>query len=191
MVSWRTIVQDWRSPGYIYSKLILVISSSLFIGFSFFKAKNNLQGLQSQMLAVFMFFVPFTTFIDQMLPYFVKHRAVYEVSSIKNIQLVCIYCWSNHFRNSFQIVVGTISYFCWYYPVGLYANAEPTDSVNSRGVLMWMLLTAFYVYTSTMGQLAISFNELIDNAANLATTLFTLCLMFCGVLAGPNVIPGF
>ena len=42
-----------------------------------------------------------------------------------------------------------------------------------------------------MGQLAISFNELIDNAANLATTLFTLCLMFCGVLAGPNVIPGF
>ena len=77
-----------------------------------------------------------------------------------------------------------VSLFLLVLSVGLYANAEPTDSVNSRGVLMWMLLTAFYVYTSTMGQLAISFNELIDNAANLATTLFTLCLMFCGVLAG-------
>ena len=39
LVSWRTIVQDWRSPGYIYSKLILVISSSLFIGFSFSNRK--------------------------------------------------------------------------------------------------------------------------------------------------------
>ena len=193
LVSWRTIVQDWRSPGYIYSKLILVISSSLFIGFSFFKSKNNLQGLQSQMLAVFMFFVPFTTFIDQMLPYFVKHRAVYEVREAPSRTFSWFAFIAGQITSEipFQIVVGTISYFCWYYPVGLYANAEPTDSVNSRGVLMWMLLTAFYVYTSTMGQLAISFNELIDNAANLATTLFTLCLMFCGVLAGPNVIPGF
>ena len=107
LVSWRTIVQDWRSPGYIYSKLILVISSSLFIGFSFFKSKNNLQGLQSQMLAVFMFSFHSRHLLIKCY-YFVKHRAVYEVSSIKNIQLVCIYCWSNHFRNS-------LSNSCWYH----------------------------------------------------------------------------
>jgi len=28
-------------------------------------------------------------------------------------------------------------------------------------------------------------------AANLATLLFTMCLNFCGVLAGPSVLPGF
>ena len=49
---------------------------------------------------------------------------------------------------------------------------------------MWMLVTAFYVYTATMGQLCMSFSELADNAANLATLLFTMCLNFCGVLAG-------
>lgn len=52
----------------------------------------------------------------------------------------------------------------------------PTDSVDSRGVLMWMLLTSFFVHTSTMGQLCVSFSELADNAANLATMLFTSCL---------------
>ena len=46
---------------------------------------------------------------------------------------------------------------------------------------MWMLVTAFYVYTATMGQLCMSFSELADNAANLATLLFTMCLNFCGV----------
>jgi ATP-binding cassette subfamily G (WHITE) protein 2 (PDR) len=42
-----------------------------------------------------------------------------------------------------------------------------------------------------MGQLCISFNEIADNAANLAVMLFTMCLNFCGVLAGPDVLPGF
>ncbi|KAF6072234.1 ABC-2 type transporter family protein [Candida albicans] len=132
LVSWRTIVQDWRSPGYIYSKLILVISSSLFIGFSFFKSKNNLQGLQSQMLAVFMFFVPFTTFIDQMLPYFVKHRAVYEVREAPSRTFSWFAFIAGQITSEipFQIVVGTISYFCWYYPVGLYANAEPQTQLT-------------------------------------------------------------
>ena len=55
LVSWRTIVQDWRSPGYIYSKLILVISSSLFIGFHFSNRKITFKVYKSQMLAVFMF----------------------------------------------------------------------------------------------------------------------------------------
>jgi hypothetical protein len=27
-------------------------------------------------------------------------------------------------------------YVCWYYPIGLYRNAEPTDAVAERGALM-------------------------------------------------------
>ena len=42
-----------------------------------------------------------------------------------------------------------------------------------------------------MGQLCMSFNELADNTANLASLLFLLCLMFCGVLASLSLLPGF
>lgn len=91
----------------------------------------------------------------------------------------------------YQIAVGTLSYLCWYYPVGLYANAEPTHTVNQRGILMWMFLTSFYVYSATFGQLCMSFNELIDVAGNLASTLYIMCLMFCGVIVLPDVMPGF
>ncbi|RCK63099.1 hypothetical protein Cantr_09762 [Candida viswanathii] len=135
----------------------------------------------------------FTTIIDQMLPFFVRHREVYEVREAPSRT----YSWFAFITGQitselpYQIVVGTLAYFCWYYPVGLYANAEPTDTVNSRGVLMWMLITAFFVFASTFGQLCISFNELIDNTGTLATTLFIFCLIFCGVLVAPENMPGF
>ncbi|KAK6461712.1 multidrug resistance protein [Scheffersomyces coipomensis] len=193
IVSWRVIQEKWRSPGYIYSKLFLVISSAIFNGFSFFKANNSMQGMQNQMFAIFMYFVVFNTLVQQMAPYFITQRDLYEVREAPSRT----YSWFAFITGQitseipFQIACGTISFFCWYYPVGLYRNAEPTDQVNSRGVLMWMLLTSFFVYTSTMGQLCLSFNELADNAANLATLLFSMCLNFCGVLAGPKVLPGF
>ncbi|KAL6452961.1 CDR1 Pleiotropic ABC efflux transporter of multiple drugs CDR1 [Candida maltosa Xu316] len=193
LVTWRTLVQDWRSPGYIYSKLFLAVSSALFNGFSFFKAKNNMQGVQNQMFSVFMFFIILNTMIQQELPVFVKQRSVYEVREAPSRTFSWFTFISAQLTAEipFQVAVGTIAFFCWYYPLGLYANAEATDSVNARGVLMWMFITGFFVYVSTLGHLCISFNELADNAANLATLLFTMCLNFCGVLATKDALPGF
>ncbi|KAL6453119.1 CDR2 Multidrug resistance protein CDR2 [Candida maltosa Xu316] len=193
MVTWRVMVQYWRTPEYIYGKFLLATFSSIFIGFSFFKAKNDTQGLTNQMLSCLMYFISFSTYIDQMLPYFVKQRDVYEVRESPSRT----YSWFSFIMGQitaeipFQIVIGTIAFFCWYYPVGLYANAVPTDSVNSRGVLMWMYLTSYYVFISTFGQMCMSFNELIDNAANIAYILFILCLLFCGVMATPDTFPRF
>lgn len=192
-VTLRVILQDWRTPGYIYSKLFLGVSSSLFNGFSFFKANKSIQGLQNQMFSVFMYLVPFNTLVQQMLEYFVHQREVYEVREApsKTFSWFAFILGQITSEFPYQIAVGTIAFFCWYYPVGLYQNAVPTDTVHERGAYVWLLLTAFYVYTSTMGQMCNSFIELKDNAANLATLLFTMCLSFCGVLATKDAMPGF
>lgn len=128
-----------------------------------------------------------------MLPYFVKQRDVYEVREApsKTFSWFAFVAAQITSEVPYQIFCGTIAFLCWFYPVGFYQNAVPTNSVDQRAVLMWMYICSFYVYTSTMGQLCMSFNELADNAANLATLLFTMCLNFCGVLAGPDVLPGF
>lgn len=192
-VTKRAFQQVWRNPMYIYSKIFLCVSSSIFNGFSFFKANNSMQGLQNQMFSVFMFLMPFATLVQQMLPQFVKQRDVYEVREApsRTFSWFAFICAQMTSEIPFQVFIGTLSFFCWYYPVGLYRNAEPTDQVDARGVLMWLFLTAFYVYTITMGHLCMSFNELVDNAANLATTMFTFCLLFCGVMAPADFFPGF
>ena len=38
----------WRNPVYLMAKLMLNISCGLYIGFTFFKAKDTLQGTQNQ-----------------------------------------------------------------------------------------------------------------------------------------------
>ena len=45
-VQWRVFQQYFRTPSYIYSKIVLITISALFIGFSFFNAGTSQQGLQ-------------------------------------------------------------------------------------------------------------------------------------------------
>ncbi|MBR7518747.1 ABC transporter permease, partial [Mycobacterium tuberculosis] len=51
----------------------------------------------------------------------------------------------------YQVAAAAISYFVWYYPVGMYRNAG--DAVEQRGALMWIAMTLMFVYSSTLAQL--------------------------------------
>ncbi|ODV65866.1 pleiotropic drug resistance protein PDR [Hyphopichia burtonii NRRL Y-1933] len=192
-VTKRVFEQYWRSPSYTWSKVTMSVFTGLFNGFTFFKADRSLQGLQNQMFSVFMFFVIFTTLIQQYLPYFVSQRDLYEVRErpSKTFSWVAFILSQITAEIPWNVFCGTLAFFCWYYPLGLYVNSFPTNTVNERGALMWIVIVLFFIYSSTMGQLCISFNEIADNAANLALLLFTMCLTFCGVLASSNAMPRF
>ncbi|EGW33534.1 drug resistance protein 1 [Spathaspora passalidarum NRRL Y-27907] len=193
MVTARAIVQDWRTPSYIYSKLFLCLATSLFNGFSFFGGHLSVRGLQNQMFAIFMFYVPFNTMHEQTLPYYLAQRDVYEVRErpSRTFSWFAFIFGQLTSEIPYQIMVGTLAFFCWYYPSGLYKNAQAADEEASRGVLMWLLVVSFYCYTSTMAHFCISFLERQENGASTGHLLFQLCLLFCGVLAGPSQLPGF
>lgn len=143
IVTKRVFEQNWRSPIYIYSKVFLVVSSALFNGFSFFKADRSQQGLQNQMFAVFMFLVPFNTLVQQILPGFVKQRDVYEVreSPSKTFSWFAFITAQITSEIPYQVLVGTIAFLCWYYPVGFYENSVPTNTVDGRAVTMWLYIS--------------------------------------------------
>lgn len=189
----RTLLQDWRDPVYIYSKLFLVVLGLLFNGFSFFKYLNNILGLTNQSFSIFLLLSPGVTLIQQMLPVYIAQRKVYEVREYPSRT----YSWFAFFTSQvlselpIQFILGTIAFFCYYYPVGLYANAVPTHTVAERGALFWMLTSAFYVFITTLGHLCVSIFEDDANGANLASLLFTMLMAFCGVLSGPNEMPHF
>ncbi|KAM9939518.1 hypothetical protein OXX80_001000 [Metschnikowia pulcherrima] len=193
LVTKRVLEQNWRSPVYTYNKLFLTIISSLFNGFVFFKATNSQQGLQNQMFSIFMFLLIFETLVEQYLPYFVSQRSLYEVRErpSKTFSWFAFITAQITAEIPWNILCGTIGFFCWYYPLALYNNAAQTDAVASRGATMWFALVLFFIYTSTMGQLCISFIELAHNAANLANLLFTMCLTFCGVILSKESMPKF
>jgi ABC-type multidrug transport system permease subunit len=87
--------------------------------------------------------------------------------------------------------MAAIMYFCWYYPIGLYRNAEPTDAVAERGALMFLLFLVFMLFTCTFTDFIIAGCSSAETGGNIANLLFMMCLIFCGVLATPDSFPKF
>jgi len=192
-VTHRVFQQYWRTPSYIYSKAALCILISLFIGFAFFKAPNTIQGLQNQTFAVFNLFTIFGQLVQQTMPYFVVQRSLYEVRERPSK----VYSWKVFMLS--QIIVeipwntlmSLLMFLCFYYPIGLYKNAEPAGQVNERAALMFLLLWAFLMFTSTFTDMIIAGFNSAEAGGNVANLLFMMCLIFCGILANPDTFPRF
>jgi ATP-binding cassette subfamily G (WHITE) protein 2 (PDR) len=178
----RVFEQHWRTPTYIYSKVILCILTALFIGFSFFKAPNTRQGLINQMFGLFMLMTIFGQLCQQLMPLFTTQRSLYEVRERPSKA----FSWQAFMLANivaeipWNLICGTLMYVCWYYPIALYRNAQPTDSVTERGALMWLLIVAFLMFTTTFAHMAVAGIETAETAANIANMIFSLSLIFCG-----------
>ncbi|KAL2824234.1 ABC-2 type transporter-domain-containing protein [Aspergillus cavernicola] len=192
-VQLRVFQQIWRSPIYIYNKLALCSSSALFVGFSLYNTPNTERGLQNQMFAIFMLLTIFGQLIQQIMPHFISQRALYEARERPSKA----YSWAAFMISNIVVelpwnsLMSVVMWACWYYPVGLYHNAEPTDAVTLRGAQMWLFIWAFLLFSSTFAHFMIAAVETGENAGNIGNLLFMLCLLFCGVLATPDQFPGF
>jgi ABC-type multidrug transport system permease subunit/ABC-type multidrug transport system ATPase subunit len=191
--TWRVFAAYYRTPSYIWSKALLCVLSALYVGFSFFKAKRSPEGLKNQMYSVFLLLTIFGTLVEQIMPHFVTQRSLYEVRERPSKT----YSWKVFMAANIIVelpwntLMAALMYFCWYYPVGFYKNAEPTHTVTERGALMFLFIWAFLLFTSTFAHMLIAGIELPETAGSVANILFSLCLIFCGVIATKEQMPGF
>ncbi|KAL3451109.1 ABC-2 type transporter-domain-containing protein [Aspergillus insuetus] len=150
-------------------------------------------GLQNQMFSVFMLMTIFGNLVQQIMPNFVTQRSLYEARErpSKAYSWQAFMCSNIIVELPWNTLMAAIIYFCWYYPIGLYNNASQTDSTTEKGGLMFLLIWVFLLFTSTFSHMVIAGIELPETGGNIATMLFSLCLVFCGVLATKEALPGF
>ncbi|CCF58497.1 hypothetical protein KAFR_0E03450 [Kazachstania africana CBS 2517] len=193
LVSIRLFEQYWRSPEYLWSKFILTVLNQLFIGFTFFKADHSLQGLQNQMLSVFMYTVILLPMIQQYLPTYVSQRDLYEARErpSRTFSWKAFFCAQIVVEIPWNILAGTLAFIIYYYEIGFYINASEANQLHERGALFWLITTAFYTYIGSMAIGCISFLEIADNAAHLSILLFAMALSFCGVMVQKSYLPRF
>ncbi|KAI9375051.1 ABC multidrug transporter [Aspergillus egyptiacus] len=189
----RVFQQYWRSPSYIYSKAVLSVGCALFIGFSFFNADNTRMGLQNQMFGVFIFLFVVVQLVMQIIPSFVTQRTLYESRERQSKT----YAWQAFILSNIGVeffwntIMGIFCYIAWYYPVGLYRNAEYTDSVHARGTLAVLNIWAIFLFSSSFAHMLISGMDSDQLASALSNILFIMMYAFCGILSGPDALPGF
>ncbi|KAH7400176.1 ABC-2 type transporter-domain-containing protein [Cadophora sp. MPI-SDFR-AT-0126] len=189
----RVNQQYWRTPSYIYSKAAMCLGTALFLGFTFFKADNSLQGLQNQVFSIFMLLTQSSNLVPQMLPNFVTQRDLYEARE----RPAKTYSWkvfmlANIFVElPWNILMAILIFVGWYYPIGLYRNADYSGTGSQSAVTVLLFMVVYMVFTSTFGHMVQAGVDLAELGGNYANLLFMLSLIFCGVIIGPDALPRF
>ncbi|KAI1981745.1 GTPase-activating protein [Ophidiomyces ophidiicola] len=187
-VTVRVFQQYWRTPSYIWGKMILGAMAAVFIGFSFYMQNSSIAGLQNSLFSIFMLMTIFSTLVQQVKSQ-VMLSAKFSTNTLADYASICYP--AEPFRTNmiveipYQIFLGVIVWAALYYPVfGIHQSSE-------RQGLFVIYSVQFFIFASTFAQMVIAGLPDAQTAGSIATTLFSLMLTFNGVLQTPKALPGF
>ncbi|CAL5871567.1 uncharacterized protein PFLUO_LOCUS5820 [Penicillium psychrofluorescens] len=177
-VSKRLTVQIWRSPDYMWNKIILHIFAALFSGFTFWKIGDGTFSLQLRLFAIFNFIFVAPGCINQMQPFFLHNRDIFETreKKSKTYHWIAFIGAQTVTEIPYLIVCATLYFLCWYFTAGF-----PNLSSISGHVYLQMILYEL-LYTS-IGQAIAAYAPNEYFAAVMNPVLIGAGLIsFCGVV---------
>lgn len=154
----RQMVKLWRSPvsrivltwscmlieqDYVWNKIILHVAVALFSGFTFWKIGESVVDLQLRLFAIFNFVFIAPGVINQLQPFFLQNRDVFETREKKvgcsemqvfdsDTSQSKTYHWIAFIGSQavsempYLVICGTLYFLCWYFTVGF--PSEPSIS---------------------------------------------------------------
>lgn len=131
------------------------------------------------------------------MPNFMTQRSLYEVRErppktyswkvfvLSNICVEIPWCSEQFYpdlssRLILTVLLGAAYFFIWYYPIGLYRNAEPTNAVHLRGAQVFLFFEMFLLFSSTFAIAVVAGIPTAETAGNIANLMFTMTLVFRG-----------
>ncbi|KAL4248575.1 ABC transporter superfamily protein [Abortiporus biennis] len=172
----RDMEAHWREPTYILAKIGLNITAGLFIGFTFFKSKDTLQGTQNKLFSIFMSTVISVALANQLQVPFIHMREIYEIrerpsrmyswTALITAQIVAELPWN--------IFASSLFFLCWFWTVG-YAT-------DRAGYTYLMMSVSNPLYYTTIGQAVAAMSPNAEIAALLFSLIFSFVITFNGVL---------
>ncbi|KAK9447910.1 ABC-2 type transporter-domain-containing protein [Limtongia smithiae] len=187
VVTRRLFQQYWRDPAYMMAKLTLMLSSGLFIGFSFWMADSSIMGIENLLFTVILALIVGVPLMNQIQPHVIVLRELYEVrESASNT-----YHWSVLMLSTilveipYNLTFTCLYYCCYYWPIGY-------DRSTARSGYFYFVFGVLYMlYYTTLG-VAITTISADTATANVITSLIMNFVMsFCGVFQEPSLMPGF
>ncbi|KAG2073832.1 hypothetical protein BDR04DRAFT_1178890 [Suillus decipiens] len=172
----RNFLAYWRNPTYLMAKIILNIVGGLLIGFTFFKSKDTLQGMQNKLFSIFLSTILSVPMTQQIQFVFISIRSIYEVRERPSR----MYSWTALVTSQilveipWNIFCSSLFFLCWYWTVGY-----PTDR---GGYTYFMLSIVFPLYYTTVAEAVAAMAPSAVIAALLFNVFFSFVIIFNGVL---------
>lgn len=116
------------------------------------------------------------------MPHFLDSRTLYEVHERPSRTYSWIvFVLSNIISElPWIIVLAAIQFVTWYYPIGMYKNALVTETLDSRGGLIFLVNLSFFLFSFTFSQMLGTIMPDAATGINISALLYTLSLIFCG-----------
>jgi ATP-binding cassette subfamily G (WHITE) protein 2 (SNQ2) len=187
LVTKRQFISLWRNPDYIWNKIGLHVTNSLFAGFTFWMIGEGTTDLQFRLMSVFNFVFVAPGCINQLQPLFIQNRDIFESREKKSKTYHWLAFISAQLISEipFLIVCATLFFACWYFTSGF-----PVDATASGQVYLQMILYEF-LYTS-IGQAIAAYSPNAYFAALANPVIIGGALInFCGVVVPYSQIQVF
>lgn len=81
---------------------------------------------------------------------------------------------------NFCQLASVLCFVCWYFPIGLYRNAYPTDAVDSRGIAMFLQVWVFFIFTGSFANMMIAGLPNAEVAGGIVNLFAIMMFVFCG-----------
>ncbi|KAI5117931.1 hypothetical protein M0805_009439 [Coniferiporia weirii] len=170
----RGFVVYWRRPYYLLAKFSLNIISGLFIGFTFFKSQDSIQGTQNKLFAIFTVTFVCIPIVIALQAVFIETRRIYEVRERHSY----MYSWTALLASQllvelpWNVISSVLLFSAWYWPIGF--------EINRAAYTLLMLGLVFPIYYTTLAQAIAS----ICPTAEASSLIFGLVFAFFGTLNG-------
>lgn len=181
--TWRQFIRDLN---YLAAKFGLMIIAGLYIGFTFWKVKHSVMGLQNLMFAMFMVLVISSPLIQQIQAKSLSAKNVFLAREQKSntfhwsilvLSQVCI-------EIPFVFLGSTLLFLCFYFTIG--ASAVP--GISGVFYLNYLLFSLYYL---TFGLWLIYSCPNLETAHVFVAFLFSFTVSFCGVMQPKELMPKF
>lgn len=152
MVLHRLMVQLWRSPDYVWNKINLHIFAALFGGFTFWKMGSTSFDLQLRLFAVFNFIFVAPGCINQMQPFFLHNRDLFETreKKSKTYHWMAFVCAQVVSEIPYLIICATVYFACWYFTAGFPVKASISGHMYLQMIRKSPPPTPFYLFCSQL-----------------------------------------
>jgi ABC-type multidrug transport system permease subunit len=144
-------------------------------------SEPSLQSFQTQLFSLFLIFTIGNSGMKQIIYAFCSRRNLFEAregpSKMYSKQVFILASITAELP--WQTLTAIPVFLLWYFPTGIYRNAEGSERVE-RGALLFLLIWAFFLFMATFAVMVASGIKQAPIAANITVVLYQLMLLFCG-----------
>ncbi|OUM52137.1 hypothetical protein BVG19_g1297 [[Candida] boidinii] len=183
----RGALQLNRNVSHQVTRFIYLLTTGLFVGFSYWNVKHTLIGNQNVMFAVLFAITTIYTVATTIQFVAINGRDIFEVRESKSSTFHWSILFIVQYVNELPSLIFnyTIFFISWYFPIQL-------DNSPSRAGFWWFSICFVYQFwflSFALGLAYISPN--VASASILFSFLTTVCLLFSGIFQPISYIPGF